>query len=69
VKDRKGRSTYSHRKADPLIFGAKMAPYLWRGIWVLGTQVLDPVVEQSAQIFYRIVLARQARHSWVFRVP
>jgi hypothetical protein len=34
VKDRlsgrKGRSAYSQRKADPLIFGAKMAPYLWR---------------------------------------
>jgi hypothetical protein len=34
VKDRlsgrKGRSTYSQRKADPLIFGTKMVPYLWR---------------------------------------
>ncbi len=27
---RKGRSAYSQRKADPLIFGAKMPPYLWR---------------------------------------
>jgi hypothetical protein len=34
VKDRltgrKGRSAYSQRKADPLIFGAKMVPYLQR---------------------------------------
>jgi len=33
VKDRlsgrKGRSAYSKRKEDPLIFGAKMAPCLW----------------------------------------
>jgi hypothetical protein len=34
VKDRlSGRkvgSAYSHRNADPLIFDAKMVPYLWR---------------------------------------
>jgi hypothetical protein len=34
VKDRlsgrKDGSGYSKRKVDPLIFGAKMAPYLWR---------------------------------------
>jgi hypothetical protein len=27
---RKGRSAYSQRKADPLSFGTKMAPCLWR---------------------------------------
>ncbi len=30
LSGRKSRSAYSQRKADPLIFGAKMAPYLWR---------------------------------------
>jgi hypothetical protein len=34
VKDRlsgrKGRSVNSQRKADPLIFGTKMAAYLWQ---------------------------------------
>ncbi len=30
LSGRKGRSADSQRKVDPLIFGAKMAPYLWR---------------------------------------
>ena len=30
LSGRKGRSTYSQRKADPLIFGTKMTPCLWR---------------------------------------
>jgi hypothetical protein len=60
VKDRlsvgKGRSAYSQRKVNPLIFGAKW-PLTCAG-WnqVLGTQLLELVVEQSAQISYRILL-------------
>ncbi len=38
LSGRKGRSAYSQRKADPLIFGTKMAPYLWR---------VDPSVRNS----------------------
>ncbi len=30
LSGRKGRSAHSQRKVDPLISGAKMAPYLWR---------------------------------------
>jgi len=30
LSGRKDRSAYSQRKADPLISGAKMVPYLWR---------------------------------------
>jgi hypothetical protein len=31
-------------KADPLIFGAKMAPCCGGWIWVLETHLLDPVI-------------------------
>ncbi len=30
LSGRKGGSAYSQRKADPLIFDAKMGPYLWK---------------------------------------
>ncbi len=30
LSGRKVGSAYSHRNADPLIFDAKMVPYLWR---------------------------------------
>ncbi len=57
------RYTFLGGKADLLIFrgrqiclffGTKMAPCCGGWIQVLGTQLLDPVIEQSAQISFRV---------------
>jgi hypothetical protein len=50
---KRGGSTCSKGKADPLVLAPKWHLAYGGQIQVLGTQLLDPVIEQSAQISYR----------------
>jgi hypothetical protein len=53
-RNKRGGSACSKGKADPLVLALKWCLACGGQVRVLRTQLLDLVVEQSAQISYRI---------------